>query len=373
MTTTSIGLYLHIPFCVRKCNYCDFCSYPISHIDWRSRYINMLCQEIERYRGKGISVDSIFFGGGTPSLLSCEEFESIVSRIYDVFDISADVEFTIEANPKTVDREKIEFFVSRGVNRISIGLQSIHEKEMKILGRIHNYEDFLESFCLARACGIKNINVDLMYGIPEQSIDSFEETLDEILALSPEHISLYGLIIEEETPFGKNVDLLDLPGDDVECDMYDLACEKLRTSGYNHYEISNYAKVGFQCRHNLKYWHDEEYIGIGVAAHSYYNGRRFSNSDNVNAYLAGECAKYDQGEIVGKDSEAYEFVMLGLRLTEGFSLSEYRKRFGIDFVKGREDSILSLINAGYIILSEDRISLTERGFYVSNLILNELI
>ncbi len=373
MITKPIGLYIHIPFCVRKCNYCDFCSYPLDKIDWKKRYINRLCWELRQYRDKGISIDSIFFGGGTPSLLSCEEFGLIVSEIFDVFDVSSDAEFTIEVNPKTVDKKKFEYFVSCGVNRISIGLQSIHENEMKILGRIHNYNEFLECFNLARDVGIKNINVDLMYGIPEQSIESFDKTLSNILSLSPEHISLYGLIIEEETPFGRNVDLLDLPGDDAECDMYDLACERLKEAGYLHYEISNYAKEGYFCKHNLKYWHDEEYIGVGIAAHSYYNGRRFGNCSDVNAYLDSDCAKYDQDEVISRDTEAYEFVMLGLRLSEGFSLSKYKNRFGVDFLNGRENLIHSLVNAGYILISDDRISLTERGFYVSNLILNELI
>ena len=328
---------------------------------------------MECYRGKGISLNSIFFGGGTPSLLTVDEFALIVSKIRDIFILSDDIEFTVEANPKTVDKEKIEGFISLGVNRISLGLQSIHENEMKILGRVHNYDDFVESYNIVRSAGIENVNVDLMYGIPLQTMSSFDKTLDEIIRFSPEHISLYGLIIEDETPFGREKAKLNLPSDDTECDMYDLACKRLREAGYDHYEISNYARDGRYCRHNMKYWQEEEYIGIGVAAYSYYCGRRFGNTNDVSAYLMGDCAKYDQGEVVSPEDEAYEFVMLGLRLGVGISLSEYYHRFGIQFLDGREAVVKSLISAGYLKIVDDRLFLTERGFYVSNLILNELI
>ena len=373
MTTKPIGLYVHIPFCLRKCNYCDFCSFPEREIDWRNEYINALCAELESYRDKEISIDSVFFGGGTPSLLSSNEFSKITDKISGVFQLMDGAEFTIEANPKTIDKEKMLFFISCGVNRVSIGLQSIHENEMKILGRVHTFDEFKESYDIVRQCGINNINIDLMYGIPSQSIESFEKTLDEVMNIDPQHISLYGLIIEDETPFGKNRDKLDLPSDDTECDMYYLACKKLAENGYNHYEISNYAKEGFECRHNLKYWKEGEYIGIGVAAHSYWQGKRFGNSDDVEAYLHGDWAKYDCGEVIDSEMESYEFVMLGLRLGEGFSLSEYRNRFGKDFLFGREKIVDSLINCGYMRIEGDRIHLTERGFYVSNLILTELI
>ena len=328
---------------------------------------------MECYRGKGISLNSIFFGGGTPSLLTVDELSLIVSKIRDIFILSDDIEFTIEANPKTVDKEKIEGFISLGVNRISLGLQSIHDNEMKILGRVHNYDDFIESYNVVKSAGVENVNVDLMYGIPLQTMSSFEKTLDEIIRFSPEHISLYGLIIEDETPFGREKAKLNLPSDDTECDMYDLACKRLREAGYDHYEISNYARDGHYCRHNMKYWQEEEYIGIGVAAHSYYCGRRFGNTNDISAYLMGDRAKYDHGEVVSPEDEAYEFVMLGLRLGVGISLSEYYHRFGIQFLDGREAVVKSLASAGYLKIADDRLFLTERGFYVSNLILNELI
>lgn len=373
MTAKPIGLYVHIPLCKKKCNYCDFCSYGESDADWREEYIDAICREISSYSGRGIAIDTVFFGGGTPSLLSVSEFQRITDRIKESFVLSKNTEFTMEANPGAISREKLYEFVKLGVNRLSIGLQSVHKNELKILGRIHSFDDFKELYRYARECGVRNINVDLMYGIPEQTMDSFGETLDEIINLSPEHISLYGLILEEGTPFYKMKDRLPIPDEDTECDMYYLAAVRLREAGYNHYEISNYSRDGLECRHNLKYWRDNEYIGVGVSAYSYFEGRRFGNSRDISEYLSPDRAKYLKEETVDFENEAYEYVMLRLRLSEGFLLSDYRQRFNCDFLKGREDTIQSLVKAGYLCLSNDRIALTESGFYVSNTILTELI
>ncbi len=373
MITKPIGLYVHIPFCLRKCNYCDFCSFKIDDIAWQERYIDILCSEIESYKEKEIIVDSIFFGGGTPSLLSEDQFSRIVNIIRKSFLISPDTEFTIEANPKTLTREKLTCYASLGVNRLSLGLQSIHENEMKMLGRIHNYQDFIDLYRLARDCGITNINVDLMYGIPEQTMDSFSETLDKVIDLSPEHLSLYGLIIEDNTPFGRNPEILNLPSEDQECDMYALACERLASSGYAHYEISNYARDEKFCKHNLKYWLNQEFIGVGLAAYSYFNGYRFGNTPNIEDYLSGKFSDSDSFLRNTTEDEAYEFVMLALRLSQGFSLTEYRDRFGVDFLIGRERLISSFVDSGLMTITDDRVSLTEKGFYVSNSILTELI
>ncbi len=373
MITKPRGLYVHIPFCVRKCNYCDFASFGCSSIDWRERYIDALCGEILSYKDKNIVIDSIFFGGGTPSLLTPLEFEKIVCTLAESFSILPDTEFTVEANPKTVDEEKLACYVRCGVNRLSIGLQTIHENEQKILGRIHNFDDFLKTYDLARKSGIKNINVDLMYGIPEQTIESFGETLHRVIELSPEHISLYGLILEEGTPFYKVKDKLQLPTEDTECDMYYLAAKVLSSADYSHYEISNYAKEGYECRHNLKYWHCEEYIGVGLSAYSYFDGARFGNSDSIEEYLSGSYAKYDMEDRLDIDSLAYEHVMLALRLKEGFSLDDYKDRFGRDFLDGRAEIIHCFEKAGYLKNDNGRIALTESGFYVSNSILTELL
>ena len=285
MTTKPIGLYVHIPFCVRKCNYCDFCSFDISSVTWKEQYLKALESEIRSYTERNIAVDSIFIGGGTPSLLTPDEFGLITEAIKDSFDVLPDVEFTVEANPGTLNEEKLAAFVRCGVNRLSMGLQSIHENELKTLGRIHNFDDFKHSFTIARKIGINNINVDLMYGIPHQTIDSFSKTLESVCDLLPEHISLYGLIIEEGTPFYKMQRELPLPTEDTECDMYYFAAKYLRKLGYFHYEISNYAKAGMECQHNLKYWRCEEYIGVGLNAHSYLDSKRFYNSENADEYI----------------------------------------------------------------------------------------
>lgn len=373
MTTKAVGIYLHTPFCVRKCNYCDFCSFPQADVIWREEYIHSLVREISLYKGRKIAVDSIFFGGGTPSLLSDSELRLVVKTVRESFDVTADCEFTVEVNPGTLTREKAHIFSDLGVNRISMGLQSIHENELKILGRIHNFDDFLTSYRLVGEAGINNVNIDLMYGIPEQTSNSFLETLQAVCALSPRHLSLYGLILEEGTPFYGNRPFLNLPTEDSECDMYYAACKLLRERGYSHYEISNYAKPGFECRHNLKYWRCREYIGFGLSAYSYFGGKRFGNSKIPEEYFKNCGVKYDYEELVDKACRAYEFVMLGLRTKDGISLSEYKERFGCDFQIGREDVISRLIQGGLMIALDDRLSLTERGFYVSNLILSELL
>ncbi len=365
---------MHIPLCVRKCNYCDFCSYPLADADWRDGYINKICAEIESYKGNNIIVDTLFFGGGTPSLLSSDEFLKIYSSINNTFILDNDAEITLETNPKTLTPDNLKTFLSCGVNRLSIGLQSIHDNETKILGRIHNFDDFMYSFELAKTLGVGNINVDLMYGIPEQTMYSFAKTLDTVLALKPEHISLYGLILEEGTPFWKMKNSLSLPGEDTECDMYYHAADILRYNGYSHYEISNYAKDGYASRHNMKYWLCEEYIGVGVSAYSYFNGERYGNSSHISEYLSENCKKYSYREKATRESEMYEYVMLGLRLKDGFSLKEYSDKFDVDFVnRDRMARIDQLVDLGYMIKKDDRLSLTERGFYISNSILTDLI
>lgn len=375
MTTKPIGLYVHVPFCVKKCNYCDFCSYPYEDLgsDVRDRYLNEIVSEIESYgqHGKCITVDTVFFGGGTPSLLRPSELERIFVAIRKSFNLLETAEITLEATPGTINAKTLSEYKTLGVNRLSIGLQSIHENELKKLGRIHSFDDFLKSYCLARECGFDNVSVDLMYGIPDQTVESFSKTLDKVISLAPEHISAYGLIIEAGTPFYSCYDRLSLPSEDAECDMYEFACDKLRRAGYSHYEISNYAKIGRESRHNLHYWRDESYIGVGVAAYSYFNGRRFSNPDNINDYLKDRSSVFANDE--GIDGEAFEYAMLALRLAEGISLSDYERRFGRSFLSKREEKIKRYVDLGYMSLNEDRLAFTESGFYVSNSLLAELL
>ena len=373
MITKPIGLYIHVPFCLRKCAYCDFCSFPIDSVLKREEYISSLCLEIEGYKNRGISVNSIFFGGGTPSLLTTSEIEKIVSFVRKTFSVCDDLEFTIEANPKTLSKEKLYGLIGLGVNRLSIGLQSIHENELKMLGRIHSYKDFVEMFLLAREVGFDNINVDFMYGIPGQTKESFENTLSTIMSLSPEHISLYGLILEEGTPLYDARESMTFPSEDTECDMYYYAANFLRKHGYSHYEISNYAREGRECAHNLKYWRCEEYIGFGLSAYSYFDGKRYGNTNKLDEYLSGNYLEYDSVELTDLNSSAYEYVMLGLRLKEGISLSEYSARFGKSFLVGREEVVEKFIDSGYLKQDDDRLYLTDQGMYISNYILNELI
>ena len=373
MITDSLGLYVHIPYCVRKCNYCDFCSLPKGTGGVPDLYVDRLCDEILEYSGREQRpLDTVYFGGGTPSLLSPCQMQKIVASIRNTFRISPLAEITFEANPGTLTREKVNAFRSLGFNRVSIGLQSIHENEMKKLGRIHNYEDFLSAFKMLREAGFDNISVDLMYGIPHQTKESFLETVRAVIALSPEHISAYGLMVEEGTPFYAERDFLPLPSLDEECDMYDIARETLFDAGYEHYEISNYAKEGYRSRHNSLYWNLGEYIGVGAAAHSYYGGVRYANSEDVDEYISSSGLN-NHGEKETIEDLAYEYAMLKLRLRDGFSLSEYKVRFGASFTEGKEHVFERLRGEGLISLIDDRIALTERGCYLSNSILVEIL
>ena len=374
MITNPIGLYVHIPYCVRKCNYCDFCSLPSGDGTVPYGYIDRLISEAHTYKGETkIPVNTLYFGGGTPSLMPPSMLDKLLSSFGDIFDFSLDLELTIEANPGTLTKEKLAGYKSLGVNRISIGLQSIHENELKSLGRIHSYSDFLESYNAARRAGFDNLNVDLMYGIPHQSIDSFRSTLTAVANLSPEHISAYGLIVEEGTPFFKQRAALPLPDEDCECEMYALACGILSERGYGHYEISNYAKAGYESRHNLKYWRTEEYIGLGAAAHSYLGGTRYGNRGDVGEYISSLKTQYVGKELIDSNTERYEYAMMRLRLSEGFSLDEYRERFGVHFLEGKEETVNSLLRAELISINNGRISLSERGFYLSNSILVQIL
>ena len=373
MATDSLGLYVHIPYCVKKCNYCDFCSVSMGGAGVPDEYVDRLCKEISTYSGRTPHpLDTIYFGGGTPSLLSPTQMQRIVDAIEKSFVISENAERTLEANPGTLTREKTESFYALGFNRVSIGLQSIHEKEMKKLGRIHDYEDFLSSYKMLREMGFRNISVDLMYGIPYQTKESFLDTLRSVIALSPEHISAYGLMIEEGTPFYRERDSLPIPTLDDECDMYDMASRMLKDACYEHYEISNYAKAGFRSRHNSLYWDLGEYIGVGAAAHSFFDGVRYSNSENIKEYIFSYGIN-DQGEKEPLSDLAYEYAMLKLRTKDGFSLVDYTERFGASFTYGKEDILKRLESEGLISLTDERIALTERGFYLSNSILVEIL
>ncbi len=368
---TPKGLYLHIPFCLRKCNYCDFCSVPEKGV--ADAYIDCLLSEAEGYKRYGkIPIDTVYFGGGTPSLLIRSQLERIMSGLSSVFSLSPDCEITLEVNPGTADGEKLSAYRSLGVNRLSIGLQSIHENELKFLGRIHDFPRFLDTYNSARNAGFDNISVDVMYGIPYQTTASFEQTLRAVIDLVPQHISAYGLIIEEGTPFFSERDKLPLPDEDAECDMYYLADRLLCENGYSHYEVSNYSKLGRESRHNLKYWRDMEYIGLGVSAYSYFKGVRYGNTRSLSDYLSGKGKRADEISLSDADVR-YEYAMMRLRLSEGISLGEYERLFGVSFLEGRESLISDYIGKGLMRLDGGRLSFTVRGFYVSNSLLVNLL
>ena len=333
-----LELYIHIPFCVKKCAYCDFLSGP-QNADTIDRYVEALVREILAYKGttegqRGIS--TLFFGGGTPSILNPVQMKRIFRALREVFCIEDNAEITIEANPGTVTEEKLKTYRELGINRISFGLQSANNEELKLLGRVHTYEEFLDSYSMARACGFENINVDLISAIPKQTLESWEDTLNKVVTLQPEHISAYSLIIEEDTPFaeiygaGKSKEA-DLPSEEEERRIYRRTEEILSRAGYRRYETSNYAKAGKECKHNLGYWERKDYLGLGLGAASLVNNVRYKNIDDLKRYIScngiPSAIQVDREELTVTQQKE-ETIFLGLRKKEGISLAEFEKTFG---------------------------------------------
>ena len=367
----SLGIYIHIPFCLRKCLYCDFCSF--SDRDIMESYCRELCRRIKLFSSKAdeYNVDTVYFGGGTPTLLPIGLFESITNAVKDSFHVSEDCEITAECNPATADLEYFKSLRSFGINRLSIGLQSVHENELAALGRIHSFNDFVKTFEDARIAGFDNVSADLMYGIPEQTTESFEKSLVTLAKLKPEHISAYGLKIEEGTPFYKKKDSLLLPDEDAEYEMY-LACtEILSAHGLKKYEISNFAREGRESKHNLRYWKGLDYAGFGVAAHSLFGGERYGNSRDVKGFIQGKEITSERYVRSDKD-EFNDFIMLSLRLTEGLSLKEFKTRTGIS-AEEYYPEIKNYLRHGFMRTDGERLSFTDKGFFVSNSILSDML
>lgn len=367
-----LGVYIHIPFCLKKCYYCDFCSFPDSDGERVERYTKELCRRIERSEElRGAKIDTLYFGGGTPTLLPIEQFSVIIDSVGKSAALDENAEVTAECNPATADLEYLRGLRAIGVNRLSIGLQSVHENELKALGRAHSFEDFKTTYGWAREAGFANISADLMYGIPEQTIDSFEKSIYTLAGLAPEHISSYGLKVERGTAFHKMGDKLLLPHEDEECKMYLSMCRILPSLGYEKYEISNFAKKGYESRHNLKYWNCQEYIGFGVAAHSCVGGERFGNSRDMDGFLRGEnieCERYTLGE----RDRLNEYIMLSMRLREGLEISELEKRLSssLSDILPNADQ---LVKMGYLQMCDGRVAFTDRGALVSNSILSDML
>ena len=368
----SLGIYVHIPYCLQKCLYCDFCSFPRA-TGSMDAYVDELCRRMRQAVSEtgDFVVDTVYFGGGTPTLLPISCLRRLVDTLRECFDLRDDCEMTCEANPATADREKLSALRALGFNRLSIGLQSVHDRELKSLGRAHDFSDFKRIFADARAAGFDNISADLMYGIPHQTAESFRTSLDTLIDLSPEHISAYGLKIEEGTPFyARRKDLI-LPDEDEEYAMYALLGQRLAEAGYRKYEISNFAKEGRESRHNLRYWRGEDYLGFGVAAHSCFRGVRFGNSRDLDAFLRGEDITEERAVLTEGDRLS-EFVMLRLRLAEGIDTAELEGRFGME-----RDTLFPtlprLIEGGWLWERDGRFGFTDAGFFISNALLAELL
>lgn len=367
MNSNTAGVYLHTPFCLRKCRYCDF--YSVSGaLSQKDDYTTALCREIaaEGDCVRSLPVDSIYFGGGTPTLLGGENLIRILCAVRDRFPVCEDAEITFEMNPATADLETLRALRAAGFNRVSLGVQSACDEELKALGRVHTAKEAMEAADLCRRAGFDELSMDVMYALPGQTIDSFDRTLTQVLSCAPTHLSAYGLIIEPGTPFYAERDTLPLPGDDAEADLYALCCERMKSAGFLHYEISNYALPGHMCRHNLRYWHRLPYYGFGPSAHSLRGHLRYENAADLPAYLKDPLSQRRTEEILTPASEAREYVMLGLRLSEGISLAAYEKMAGKSLTAGREAFLSDCLRAGYITLDRDRLALTEKGFYLSN-------
>lgn len=372
-----LSIYIHVPFCVRKCEYCDF--YSLCDLSLREDYVEALIAQIKDFRSaaKNKLVDTIYFGGGTPSLLTGEEILRILKTVRSVFRVSDDAEITMEANPGTLDPEKLSAYHTAGVNRLSLGLQSADPRELKRLGRIHTREEFENSFLLARLEGFQNINVDIMYAIPNQTEQTLSATLDYVIALDPDHISFYGLKIEPETPFGRDENIeASLPVEDTQADMYLNSAQKLEEAGFLQYEISNFSKPGFECRHNLKNWKCQDYIGFGPAAHSLFEGTRFSYKKEIRSFIADPLQRGNLIDVFEEQTEediAKQFVMLGFRLRLGIDVEEYAARFNDDFEARYLEKMTPFIEKQYILPTKTGYRLSRQGLLISNYILSELI
>lgn len=381
--TKNLGIYIHIPFCIRKCAYCDFLSFA-SEEEARKKYIRSLISEIEQWNDiKRWHITSIFIGGGTPSVLKKEETALILEAVYNKFQVDDDAEITTEANPGTLTKDKLYTYREHGINRLSLGLQSVHDQELNLLGRIHTYEDFLKGFHMAREAGFKNINVDLMSALPGQTVDSWRKSLSEILRLKAEHVSAYSLIIEEGTPFyekyAEDARLRDmgedcqiLPSEEDERRMYYETRRLTKEYGLEQYEISNYAKPGYECRHNQAYWLRQDYLGFGLGASSLIDNVRFRNTADLAQYNLGVFKK-EETEVLSVQEQMEETMFLGLRMKDGVSLEEFETVFHTPFSAVYGKAVQELKKEGLVHVEDKRILLTEKGFDLSNYTLAQFL
>ena len=369
----SLGLYIHVPFCKQKCRYCDFCSVANFDGELIGKYVDSLvnCLWENAALAKEYAVDTIYLGGGTPTVLPLREMERVLNACFKNYSVTSDAEISCECNPATASREYFSDMLKMGINRLSIGLQSMQDRELKALGRIHDARGFLDTYGDARHAGFSNVSVDLMYGIPTQTMDSFCDTLEKVMDISPEHISAYCLKVEENTPFGRMGDKLVIPDDDTASDMYEMCVDMLSRAGYNRYEISNFSKDGCHSRHNMRYWLGSEYLGIGASAHSYFNGERFAFSPNITAFADGEFFVSEREKIDDRERMC-EYVMLRMRLSEGVCASDFKSAFGTSFDAEFPD-IKRFIDSGHVIFDGSAYRFSDEGFFVSSYILSEIL
>ena len=374
------GIYIHIPFCVSKCRYCDFVSFPCD-VDTKKQYVNALIKEmtIAAKEMPDRQYSSVFIGGGTPSTLEVGEIARIMKALSENYDIAPDAEITIEANPGTVDAEKLKEYRECGINRLSMGLQSATPHILKALGRIHTTDDFIKGVELAKTAGFTNINADLMYGLPEQSTEDFLKAIKTAAGTGVKHISAYSLIVEENTPlyFDINGGGVLLPGEDEAFEMYEQGKALLESLGFHRYEISNYAQTGYESSHNLNYWNNGEYLGLGLNSHSamHIDGKwlRWANKSEFDEYLAdiedGKRPLADEPQNIERAEEMFECVMLGLRKTAGITNAEFEERFGESLYTAFAKAIAQLDENGLLIKTPDGIKLNDRGLDIENLAL----
>ncbi|MEI8215731.1 MAG: radical SAM family heme chaperone HemW [Eubacteriales bacterium] len=391
-----LGLYIHIPFCQSKCNYCDFTSFSGFGEDDFRKYAHAVLKEINWYSEGGFKadtmifeprnylVDTIFIGGGTPSLFPLYLLEEIKEEIYKNFHISENLEFTIESNPKTLTRDSLRGYRDISINRLSMGVQSFDDDILHRLGRIHNADDIKRNYAMIRDAGFNNVNLDLMFGIPGQSFDSWKSSIREVIKLSPEHLSIYGLKIEEGTPFSKMLESGEFneTDDEMHLNMYHYAMAQLTrdysinnkiNNDYLHYEISNLAKMGFECRHNLKYWSMDEYLGIGLNAHSYVNHTRSSNISQLDNYIENSKSFRTWEYVNNPQDEISEYIFTGMRKTSGIRLDAFKKTFGKDLDELYKKEIKKLQDDGLLESVNGNLRLTRRGMDISNYVLSNFV
>ena len=375
----NLSLYLHMPFCKKKCPYCDF--YSQTDFDDFRRYADAMLLQMEDYSdaASSFTVDTIYIGGGTPSIVPEKIMYDIIDGIYRNFKVFIDAETTLEANPATLDLSALKKYRRMGINRLSIGAQSMVDSELDVLGRIHSASDVERSVDLARRAGFDNISLDLMYGVPDQTRRSLAISLAQAVALEPEHISLYGLKIEKGTRFDAIKDSLKLPDEEEEFGMYEDSIAYLADHGFEQYEISNFSLKGRECLHNMRYWTCGEYLGLGPGAHSYFNGSRFSFRRDINDYIEAmeqpesEVEIIDENYRISSSERVGEYIMLSLRLTRGIDVEEFSRTFSLDFDRMYGELLKAYIEGGFMKRTEKGYAFTVKGMYVSNYILSSML